>query len=180
MSRLVSIPEETLAALLREAGRPESVETFLASAEMRTAIALGEKLRRRARAAYWSRFWLFFSAAVSWLGFVGVWDVEDLIAAVLLTGMTVVEFKVYRFFLAADPRGAIYGWWNQCLFAFLFAIYGAYHAAHPAVPSFAGTYVDPDMMPILIQIDRLSYAIIGLVGAGGQFALACYYCAANR
>ena len=181
MPRLVQIPEEALAALLHAAGRPESVETFLASAEMQAAIALGEKLRRRARAAYWSRFWLFFSAAVSWLGFVGIWDVEDLIAAVLLTGMTVVEFKVYRFFLAADPRAAIYGWWNQCLFAFLFAVYGAYHTVYPVLPTLATAMVnDPDAIPILLQFDRLFYAIIGLVGAGGQFALACYYRAASR
>jgi hypothetical protein len=180
MSKLVQIPEAALAALLREAGRPESVDAFLATTEMQAAIVHGERLTRRARAAYWSRFWLFFSAVISWLGFLGGWDFEDFLAAVLLTGMTAVEFKVYHFFLAADPRGAVYGWWNQCLFALLFAIYGAYHALHPTLPPEVGSLVDPDMAPTVLQFEGLFYAIIGLVGATGQFALACYYRAARR
>jgi hypothetical protein len=165
---------------LREAGHAESVDAYLASAEVQAAVVLGEKLVRRANAAYWSRFWLLFSAVVSWLGFLGEWDAEDLIAAVLLTGMTGVEFKVYQFFRAADVRGAIYGWWNQCLFSALFLVYGAYHAIFVTVPPTLAELVDPASLPMVTEVERLSYAAIGVIGAIGQFWLASYYRAARR
>ena len=180
MSKLVQVPEAALAALLREAGHAESVDAYLASAEVQAAVVLGEKLVRRANAAYWSRFWLLFSAVVSWMGFVGGWDAEDLIAAVLLTAMTVVEFKVYHFFRAADVRGAIYGWWNQCLFSALFLVYGFYHAIFVAVPPTLAALVDADSLPMVVNLERMIYALIGVVGAIGQFWLACYYRAARR
>ena len=180
MSKLVRIPEAVLAALLREAGRPESVDAFLAAVEAHAGPVPTQKLLRRARAAYWSRFWLLLSAAFSWIGLAAGWDLEDLIAGVLLTGMTVVEFKVYRLFLAGDPQGAVYGWWNQCVFALLFALYGSYHAVHPVVPGYVQSLIDPNMMDMLLPLEQFSYAIIGLVGAAGQFALACYYRTAAR
>jgi hypothetical protein len=175
MSKLVQIPEAALAALLREAGHTESVEAYLASADVQAAVVLGEKLVRRANAAYWSRFWLLFSAVVSWLGFFGAWDAEDLIAAILLTGMTVVEFKVYDFFRAADVRGAVYGWWNQCLFSALFLVYGAYHGRVAAVPPGLSEWIDASMVPAMLEIERGVYWVIGVVGAIGQFWLASYY-----
>ena len=81
-----------------------------------------DRFARRARAAYGSRFWLLISAVVSWISFVMGPDVEGFIAGVLLTGMTVVEFRVRAFFLAGDDRAPIWGWWNQCLFAVLFDV----------------------------------------------------------
>jgi hypothetical protein len=183
MSKLIQIPEATLAALLREAGRPESVEAYLASGEVKAAVATGAKLLRRANAAYWSRFWLCFSAVVTWLGFVAGPDVEGFIGGVLLTGMTVVEFRVYDFFRAADVRGAIYGWWNQCLFAVLFLIYGLYHGTFVTispevsdlVANFNGDGSGGNLLPSVMQMTRVAYYTIGLVGAIGQFWLACYY-----
>ncbi len=180
MSKLVQVPETALAALLREAGHVESVDAYLASAEVQAGVVLGEKLVRRANAAYWSRYWLLFSAALSWFGFLGGWDAEDLIAAVLLTGMTGVEFKVYDFFRAADVRGAIYGWWNQCLFSALFLIYGAYHAIFTTVPPTLAAMVDADSLPMVVDLERMIYGVIGVTGAIGQFWLASYYRAARR
>ena len=180
MSKLVQIPESTLETLLREAGRPESVEDYLHSVEVRSAVQAGERLLKRARAAYWSRFWLFFSALVSWMSFVTGPDLEGFISGVLLTGMTVVEFKVYSLFLAADVRGSIYGWWNQCLFALLFLLYGGYHGTFVSTPIDLGGLVDPDMLPMIESSERLIYYTIAVVGGAGQFCLACYYRAARR
>ncbi len=86
MSKLVHIPEAALEALLREAGHPESVDEYLATTEVQAAVQAGNRLIRRARAAYWSRFWLFFSALVTWLGFLTGPDVEGFVSGLLLTG----------------------------------------------------------------------------------------------
>jgi hypothetical protein len=188
MSKLVQIPEAALEALLREAGHPESVAAYLASSNVQTLAAAGQRLVKRANAAYWSRFWLFLSAAVSWLGFVSGPDIEGFIACVLLTGMTVVEYKVYHFFLAADVRGAIWGWWNQCLFAALFLIYGGYHGTFVTVPPLAtSTLADlgveglqGDLQSQLTELTRLTYYTIALVGGVAQFSLAWYYRRALR
>jgi hypothetical protein len=180
MSKLVHIPESSLEALLREAGHAESVEEYLRSAEVQASVQAGQRLLKRARAAYWSRFWLFFSALVTWVFFVLGPDVEGFISGVLLTGMTAVEFKVHSLFLAADVRGSIYGWWNQCLFAFLFLIYGGYHGTFVSVSPDLGGMIDPDMIPLVSGLERFFYYTIAIVGALGQFWLACYYRAARR
>jgi hypothetical protein len=180
MSKLVQIPESTLETLLREAGRSESVEEYLRSGEVRPALQTGNRLLRRARAAYWSRLWLLFSALVTWVSFLTGPDVEGMISGALLTGMTLVEFKVHSLFLAADARGAIYGWWNQCLFSVLFLIYGGYHGTFVSIPPEINGLVTPDMFPLITGIDRLIYYTIAVVGAGGQFCLACYYVTARK
>ena len=180
MSKLIHIPESALETLLREAGRTESVADYLRSAEVQSTIQAGQRLLKRARAAYWSRFWLFFSALVTWVCFVSGPDLEGFISGVLLTGMTVVEFKVYSLFLAADVRGAIYGWWNQCLFAFLFLIYGGYHGTFVSISPDVRGMVDPDTLPLLVSMEQVFYYTVAIVGAGGQFCLACYYRAAPK
>jgi hypothetical protein len=180
MSKLVHIPEESLEALLREAGHTESVREYLNSAEVGVAVQAGQRLLKRARAAYWSRFWLFFSAFVTWASFLFGPDLEGFISGVLLTLMTVVEFRVHAFFLAADPRGAVYGWWNQCLFSVLFLIYGGYHGTFVSVSPDVQGMIDPGMMPMLVSLERVSYYTIAIVGALGQFWLACYYRSARK
>jgi hypothetical protein len=180
MAKLVHIPEAALEALLREAGHTESVADYLNSAELQSAVQIGQRLLKRARAAYWSRFWLIFSAFVTWVCFIFGPDVEGFISGVLLTGMTIVEFRVYALFLATDVRGATYGWWNQCLFALLFLIYGGYHGTFITVTQDIHNYVDPDMLPMIVFAERISYYVIGVVGAIGQFCLACYYITARR
>jgi hypothetical protein len=149
-----------------------------------------DRFARRARAAYWSRFWLVLSAIVSWISFVMGPDIEGLIAGVLLTGMTVVEFRVRMFFLSGDERGAVYGWWNQCLFAALFLIYGGYHGTYvtisPSIHQMLDSVVnlygldESDVLPMLTNDVSLCYYTIGLVGAICQFWLACYYRRARK
>jgi len=180
MSKLVQIPESTLETLLREAGRTESVEEYLRSAEVQAGVQEGHRLLKRARAAYWSRFWLLFSAILTWIFFLFGPDLEGFISGVLLTGMTVVEFKVHSLFLAADVRGAIYGWWNQCLFSLLFLIYGGYHGTFVSVSPSVSGLVDPSMLPQIIALYRFFYFTVAIVGALGQFCLACYYRTARK
>ncbi|MCE0499251.1 MAG: hypothetical protein LV481_15030 [Methylacidiphilales bacterium] len=190
MSKLVQIPESALETLLREAGRPESVEDYLRSAEVQALVQTGWRLLKRARAAYWSRFWLLFSALVSWVFFLFGPDLEGFISGVLLTGMTIVEFKVHSLFLAADARGAIYGWWNQCLFSLLFVIYGGYHGTFvslsPDVRSLLASSSGGDqdfatsLLPMILLWERIFYYTVAVVGALGQFCLACYYRAARK
>jgi hypothetical protein len=180
VSRLVHIPAPALEALLREAGHTESLEAYLRSAEVQAGIQAGQRLLQRARAAYWSRFWLLLSALVTWASFVFGPDVEGFISGVLLTGMTVVEFRVYEFFLAADPRGAIYGWRNQCLFSFLFLVYGVYHGTFISISPDVRGLVDPDMLPMIVNLERVFYYTVAVVGSAGQFWLACYYRAARK
>ena len=180
MSKLVQIPDSALETLLREAGRTESVEDYLHSAEIQASVQTSHRLLKRARAAYWSRFWLLFSALLTWFSFLLEPDLEGFISGVLLTGMTIVEFKVHSLFLAADARGAIYGWWNQCLFSLLFLIYGGYHGTFVSVsPNVSGLF-DPEMLPLIVSLYRFFYYTVAIVGALGQFCLACYYRTARK
>ena len=175
MAKLVQIPETTLEALLREAGRTESVQDFLQTGDVPALTQLGQRLLKRARAAYWSRFWLLFSALVTCVSFLTGPNFEDFISGALLIGMTFVEFKVYTLFLAADVRGSIYGWWNQCLFAVLFLVYGGYHGTFISVSPEIQGMIDPSLLSSVESLERLSYYAIGVIGAAGQFWLACYY-----
>jgi hypothetical protein len=136
---------------------------------------MDQRLLKRARAAYWNRFWLLLSTLVTVASFLLGPNVEDFISGVLLIGMTIVEFKVYTLFLEADVRGATYGWWNQCLFASLFLVYGGYHGTFVSVSPAIQEMVDPSMISSVTNIERLSYYTIGVIGAAGQFWLACYY-----
>jgi hypothetical protein len=58
--KLVQIPEATLEALLREAGRTESVDDYLRTGDVPAQVQAGHRLLKRARAAYWSRLRLLF------------------------------------------------------------------------------------------------------------------------
>jgi hypothetical protein len=148
------------------------------------------RFARRARSAYWSRVWLLLSAIVSWISFVMGPDIEGFIAGVLLTGMTVVEYRVRAFFLAGDDRGPIWGWWNQCLFAVLFVIYGGYHgtcvtitpSTQKMVDFIVGLYglEEADVQPLIIAYVSFCYYTIAVVGGAAQFWLACYYRLARR
>jgi hypothetical protein len=117
---------------------------------------------------------------VTCLSFLTGPNFEDFISGILLIGMTIVEFKVYAFFLAADVRGSIYGWWNQCLFSVLFLIYGGYHGTFVFVSPEVQSMVDPSMVSLIMNLERMIYYVIGVVGALGQFWLAYYYRSARK
>ncbi len=141
---------------------------------------MDQRLLKRARAAYWNRFWLLLSTLVTVASFLMGPNVEDFISGVLLAGMTVAEYKVRGFFLAGDPRGPTWGWWNQCLFSLLFIIYGTYHGVFVHVSPEISDWLDPSLMPTVVSLEQSAYFTIGAVGAIGQFCLACYYRSAAR
>ena len=146
---------------------------------------MNTSLDRRARAAFWSRLWLVLSALVAWASFAFGPDLEGFIESILLTGLSVVEFKVYDLFRSEDLRAARIGWWNQCVFAALFVIYGVYHGTVVTISPMLQQLVDAALaaqgtdesmlQPSLHDDVQLCYYSIAVVGGAGQFWLACFY-----
>ena len=173
---LLPIPRESLAKLLAESGSTQTPEEFLKQREIQSAVALNANFAKRAKAAYWSRLWLLLSATISIISWIFSPNWEDFIAGLLLSGMTVVEFKVHQWFLENDPRAPLWGWRNQCLFSALFVLYGAYHLLIPS-PSLA--VLDEmgveNMAASVTEIEKIFYFSVGLGGALGQLLLARYY-----
>lgn len=89
--------------------------------------------------------------------------------------MTCVEFKVHDWFSKGDSRGAVYGYWNQTLFAGLFLIYGAYHFFSASAPQTITDMLDASDAHIVLQLSKVFYGTVGLVGATAQYGLALYY-----
>ncbi len=170
-SRLVEVPEDALRGLLKNTGL--TVEEFLLT--HRVKIQTGREFQKRANAAKWSRLWLAASALFCLYSLVTDHDIEDGISLVLLSAMTWMEFRVHEWFLRGDSRGATYGYWNQTLFSVLFLIWGAYHFFTATVPPEASDMLDASSATLALQISKLFYVIVGLVGATGQYILALYY-----
>ncbi|MEO6846757.1 MAG: hypothetical protein ABI443_04920 [Chthoniobacterales bacterium] len=174
-SHLLQIPRDALVSLLAEAGRQETPEEFLNQQHLQTIIRKGDSFQKRARAAYWSRFWLGLSAAISLISLFISHDWEDFLSVIILGGMTVVEVKVYRWFLEGDNRAAIWGWYNQCLFSLLFLVYGTYHFFTVTVPPEISQSLGESTGLVYVSIAKITYFSIGIAGAIGQFILALYY-----
>ena len=157
-------------ALLVKAGQDPTEFFKLQSAKIATATAY----QKRAKAAVWSILWLSLSTLFSACSLLTGFNAEDIIATVLLGGMTVVEINVHRWFLAGNPQGARYGYWNQSLFACLFLVYGAYHCCAGTISAEVAQAIGP-YSDTFLWLSKVTYASIGLVGAAGQYWLACYY-----
>lgn len=170
-ARLVEIPEEALQELLNGSG--QTVEGFLEA--QRVKIQTGRGFQKRANAAKWSRLWLAASTLFCLVSLMSGRDIEDAISVVLLGAMTCVEFKVHDWFSKGDSRGAVYGYWNQTLFAGLFLIYGAYHFFAASAPQTMTDMLDASYAPIVLKLSKLFYATVGIVGATAQYLLALYY-----
>jgi len=178
MNKLIPIPREQLEQLLKDAGSTQTVEQFISQSALQAAIQTHGLYKKRAKAAQWSRLWLFASALFSVGSFIFSPNPEDALAGILLTGMTVMEFKVHSWFLHADPRGPLWGYRNQCLFAILFLLYGTYHCVVPAPSRELAEFAelgDGDLVAMVQKLEPVFYATVGLVGALGQFLLALYY-----
>ena len=170
-ARLIEVPEDLLRGLLKGTG--QTVEEFLRA--NRATIQTGKEFQKRANAAKWSRLWLAASTFFCVISLISGRDIEDAISAVLLGAMTCVEFKVHEWFLKGDSRGAIYGYWNQTLFACLFLVYGGYHFFTASAPEAATDMLDPSYTTLAIQLAKGFYVVVGIVGAVGQYILALYY-----
>ena len=174
--KLIQVPEEELKRLLAANG--ETLEIFLKQSTGR--IEAGNQYQKRARIAYWSIFWLGLSTLFSLFEVLTSFGIEGLLSTLLLGGMTFVEINVRKWFLAGDERGAIYGYWNQTLFALLFLAYGAYHTLYPEVPKELNQMLGDDYDALFTQVSGPGYTAIGLVGAICQYALALYYRRARK
>ena len=178
MNKLIPIPREQLEQLLKDAASTQTVEQFISQSALQAAIQTDGLYKKRAKAAQWSRLWLFASALFSVGSFIFSPNPEDALAGILLTGMTVMEFKVHSWFLHADPRGPLWGYRNQCLFAILFLLYGTYHCVVPAPSRELAELAelgDGDLVAVVQKLELVFYATVGLVGALGQYLLALYY-----
>jgi hypothetical protein len=170
-ARLVEVPEDLLQDLLKASG--QTVDGFLRA--HRVEIQTGQEFQKRANAAKWSRLWLAASTLFCLISLISGGNLEDAISVLLLGAMTCVEFKVRGWFLKGDPRGAIYGYWNQTLFAALFVIYGVYHVFAASAPASVTDMIGAGYTHAVIQASRLFYGIVGMVGAIAQYLLALYY-----
>jgi len=170
-TRLVEIPEDALQDLLNGSG--QTVEEFLRA--QRAKILTGRGFQKRAKAAKWSRLWLAASTLFCLVSLISGRDIEDAISVLFLGAMTCVEFKVHDWFSKGDSRGAVYGYWNQTLFAGLFLIYGAYHFLAASAPQTMTDMLDASYTPIVLQLSKLFYGTVGIVGATAQYVLALYY-----
>ncbi|MGA3169503.1 MAG: hypothetical protein ABSE62_00675 [Chthoniobacteraceae bacterium] len=170
-TRLVEIPEDALQDLLNGSG--QTVEGFLQA--QRAKIRTGRGFEKRANVAKWSRLWLAASTLFCLISLISGRDIEDAISVLLLGAMTCVEFKVHDWFSKGDSRGAVYGYWNQTLFAGLFLIYGAYHFFSASAPQTITDMLDASDAHIVLQLSKVFYGTVGLVGATAQYGLALYY-----
>jgi hypothetical protein len=172
---LVQVPREQLKQLLQDAGSHQTVEQFLGQSEIQAAVQIHDIYQKRARAARWSRIWLLASTLISAVSFILSPNLEDFIAMILLGGMTALEFRVHQWFLQTDPRGPLWGFRNQCLFALLFIAYGLYHFLMPASHlEMEGLGLD-NLSGTIQSMEKMTYLTIGVAGATGQYLLALFY-----
>jgi len=179
MNRLVSIPREDLAALLKASGSPLTVEDYLASLQVTSGY---EKYGSRSVAAAWSKYFLLGATILSGLftclpmGF----DLESVLITLILAAFTFVEFRVHRAFRDCAPEAPSLGFRNQVAFAAFILIYCLYHAFAPMqVPANYREYMDPDMSRMVRTFTIAVYLTIGIVGGVSQLCLALYYWSAR-
>ncbi len=181
MDRLVSIPREALAALLKASGSPLTLEAYLNSLREFDGY---EKYASRQTAATWSKYFIQIAAIVSGLAICipANFGFEGVLVTVILAGITFFEFRVYRAFRDRKPEAPTLGFRNQSAFATFILIYCLYHAFAPMqiqVPGELREYMDPDIGPLIRTVTIATYLIIGVVGGISQFGLAWYYWAAR-
>ena len=177
MNRLIPIPREALAELLRASGSPLTPEQYVASlSEMDTY----KKYAGRAWAAAANKYCLLVIAvlAVVCLPLLG-FSFENLIIVAGLVTVTFFEYRVHRYFCENNPAAPSLGFRNQSAFAAAILIYCLYHAFTTFQLPFQtqnlieeNNLIDPATLRIFV---RFLYLFIGLVAGGSQFGLAWYY-----
>jgi hypothetical protein len=177
MNRLISIPREALAELLRAAGSPLTPEQYLASLP---DLGVYKKYPGRAWAAAVSKYCILVVtvAGVLLLPVLG-FDFENLIVEAGLVAVTFFEYRVHRYFRENNPEAPNLGFRNQSCFAAAILIYCLYHAFAPLQLSSQdmtlveeNNLIDPNTLK---NIERIFYLGIAIIAGGSQFALAWYY-----
>jgi hypothetical protein len=180
MNPFITIPRESLAELLRNAGSPLTPEQYLATLQQNQETSPFKKYRSRAVAAAISKYSLLVVAiaAVLLLPVLGL-TIENIIITVGLVTVTFFEYRVHKYFQENNPMAPGLGYRNQALFAAAVLIYCLYHAfATFQLP--LGTMnlvednnlIDPGMLKMMV---RFFYLFIAVLVGGSQFWLACYY-----
>jgi hypothetical protein len=179
MSRLVSIPREALADLLKSAGSELTPEAYLASLP-----EFGEfrKYGSRTSAAALSKNILIVALIFSaiWTCLPIGFGFESVLITIILAAITYFEIQVYKAFLNRQPKAPLLGLRNQICFAVFILIYGLYHAFMPVeLPANYREMMDPDMTPLIHLVSIATYLSIGIIGGISQLCLAWYYWAAK-
>ena len=179
MNPFITIPRESLAELLRNAGSPLTPEQYLASLQQVQQSNPFRKYRSRAVAAAISKYSLLVVAvvAVLLLPVLGI-DFENVIITVGLVTVTFFEYRVHRYFRENNPKAPGLGYRNQALFATAVLIYCLYHAfaTYRMPPGMnlveENNLIDPGTLKAIV---RFSYLFIAVLVGGSQFGLACFY-----
>jgi hypothetical protein len=183
MDRMVTIPREALAELLRAAGSPLTPEEYLAS--VTGAVATPDqfpKYRGRRIAAAISKGCLLAAVILSALVCVFSFDLTAFFITVILGVFTYFEYRVHAGFRDLKVEAPMLGFYNQAAFAAFILIYCLYHALVPTqidIPSEYREYMDPDMTSTIQTAVVVGYLAIAIVGGLSQFGLAYYYRAAR-
>ncbi len=182
MDPMISVPREKLADLLRAAGSTLTPEEYVASLPVSAPPGPGpfRKFRGRAVAAAINKYCILVVAVAGvvllpLLGF----TFENIAIAAGLVIVSVVEFRVHRYFQQNDVRAPALGFRNQACFAGGILIYCLYHAffayqlpQEDMAMLETNNLIDPDA---LARFTRFFYLSVGLVAGGSQFGLAWYY-----
>jgi len=137
---------------------------------------------RRARTAYWSKLFFLIGTVISWCMLLFSFDLESLAENVVLTIITITEFKVHNLFTGRDLRAPQYGFWNQIALAIFFVAYGSYHAYTTTgndVPGFSNV-LGPDQIGLIQHLTQMTYISIAIGASLAESVYGIYYLKAEE
>jgi len=176
MDRLVSIPREALAALLKTAGSPLTPEQYVATLSQADDF---RKYPGRTSISAVSKYMILVAAILSaiWTCLPFGFGFESVLITLILAVITYFEFRVHAAFRDRDPAAPTLGYRNQLGFVALIVVYCLYHAFAPLqVPSgYREIMGDPDTSRLIRILTIGTYLTIGIVGGVSQLCLAWYY-----
>lgn len=176
MNPLISVPRQALGDLLRKSGsKYRTPEEWLASLKETKLYTL---YPGRARAAAVSAYFLIAAAVISILCVFISFCFENVLLAIIITGIAWVEHFTLRGFRTWDKRAPIMGCYNQIVFASIIVLYGTYNAFLTGpiqIPADYKDSIDPDMLGWVSSGEKLFYILVAVIGGGSQYLMAWYY-----
>lgn len=145
---------------------------------------------RRAHTAYWSKLFFLIGTVISWCFLPFSFDLESLAENIVLTIITITEFKVHNLFTSRDLRAPQYGFLNQIALALFFVAYGSYHAYTTTGNEATGFFtnvLNPDQIGLiqhqisLIQhLTQMTYISIAIGASLAESVYGIYYLTARE